>query len=201
MSMGFILFILLILLSLSLFLSLYKKGPLKRIIYSFRILTVVLGVAFFTYWFVEKSLDKFMKNAIGLQLINELPQPLDFYIITVEKKDGEKVYQTEHLGKLRTDHYRINYLKMANSNEYWVVGYLGKNLSYFSAQFVPNKSMDQIVNVNNYTVESEQLSEIAKLHVDDYRSKDLRTAVRVTLVLLLLFLNIGWLMTKDKGDH
>ena len=189
--MGFLLFIVLLLLILSLLLSVIKTGRFKRTAIAVRAMSIAAGIGFFSYWFVDKSIDKYLKDSMAFQIINELPQPLDFYVVTVEKKDGQKTYSTKHIGKIRTDHYRLDYLRMANSNEYWLAGYLGKNLSYFSPKYVPNKNIDQIVNINNYKIEDEPLAEIAKSYIEEYKSQDLRTAIRVTLGLLLLFLNIG----------
>jgi hypothetical protein len=52
---------------------------------------------------------------------------------------------------------------MDKSDEYWVVGYLGKkNLVYFSQNSVPNKNIDQIIEVQNYIIQSSKLSDLAK---------------------------------------
>jgi len=188
---GFLLFILFILLILSLLLVLVKGGRYKKASVFFRILSIVLGISIFTYWFVEKSIDKFLRNSVTLQLINELPQPLDFYVVKVEKKEGENLYVTDHLGIIRTDHYRLDYLKMSRSEEYWIAGYLGKNLAYFSDQYLINKNFDQVISVKGYTIADENLAEIAKKHVEEYKDQDLGFAIWMTLCMLLIVLNIG----------
>ncbi len=196
--MGFLLFIVLLLLILSLILSVIKTGRFKRTAIAIRVMSIAAGIGFFAYWFVDKSIDKYLKDSMAFQIINELPQPLDFYVVTVEKKDDQKVYTTKHIGKIRTDHYRLDYLRMANSNEYWLAGYLGKNLSYFAPKYVPNKNIDQIVNIDNYKIENEELAEVAKTYIEEYKGQDLRTSIRITLSLLLLFLNIGlFIKIKD----
>ncbi|MEN2435157.1 hypothetical protein AAH994_07075 [Weeksellaceae bacterium A-14] len=194
--MIFLLFILFILLSLSLLLIIARKGKFRKLAFAFRMGSVILGIALFTYWFVEKSIDQYLKNSIALQLINELPQPIDFYIIKLEKRSEDTRMLTEHLGKIRTDHFRLEYLKMAYSDEYWVAGYIGKNMVYFSDHYVPNKNMDQIVNVNNYVDMNENLSEKAKILVDEYKNQNKGIAVWITMDLLLIFLNIGMLIRK-----
>ena len=189
--MGYLLFILLNLLIISLLLSVIKNGKWKRFAVAFRTSTIVFGIGFFTYWFAQKSMDKFMKDAMAVQIINELPQPLDFYIITVERRAEEKIYKTRHIGKVRMDHYRLDYLKMSKSNEFWLVGYIGKNVSYFTRQFVPNKNIDQIITINNYTIEDESILDIAKEYIDVYKQSDVRYSVWISMALLLLFINIG----------
>jgi hypothetical protein len=104
-----------------------------------------------------------VENSVALQVINKLPQPLDFYVLTLNDAEAGKVIETKHLGKIRPEYYRIEYLKMDKSDEYWVVGYLGKkNLVYFSQNSVPNKNIDQIIEVQNYIIQSSKLSDLAK---------------------------------------
>ena len=189
--MGYLLFILLNLLIISLILSVVKSGKWKRITVAIRMGTIAYGIGFFAYWFAQKSMDKFMKDAMAVQIINELPQALDFYIIAVERGTEDNIYKTRHIGKVRMDHYRLDYLKMSKSNEYWIVGYIGKNVSYFTRQFVPNKNIDQIITINNYTIEDESVLEIAKGYIETYKQSDVRYSVWISLALLLLFINIG----------
>jgi hypothetical protein len=59
---------------------------------------------------------------MSIQVINRVNQPLDIYAIKVIDKDQNK-FLTKHLGKVRTNHYQIDYFVMSNSNEFWVVAY------------------------------------------------------------------------------
>ena len=185
------LYILIVILSFSLFLNLIRSGILKKCATVFRIFSIALGVSLFTYWFIEKSIDRLLQNSLSLQIINELPQPLDFYIITPDKKEGDSLYTTEHFGNIRTDHYRLDNLMMKNSSEYWIVGYIGKNIAYFSKQSVPNINIDQVISINNYTIEDDSLAETAKEYIESYKAENMNNAFWVTMGLLLLFLNIG----------
>ena len=189
--MGFVLFLLLIMLSVSLVLSSVKKGRFAFAAKIFRIVSIVLGISIFTYWFIVRSIDKYLPNSVSLQVTNELPQALDFYIIRVDKKDGKKARVTSHLGNIRPDHFRLDYLIMKNSEEYWLAGYLGKNLVYFSKHFVPNKNIDQTVAVKNYTIENEDSASHAKVEVEKLTFSNMRMAVWATFNLLLIFLNLG----------
>ncbi len=111
----------------------------------------------------QKSAVAFVDNSVGLQVVNKLPQALDFYLINVDKVDKSTTLIPKHIGKIRPEYYRVEYLKMDKSDEYWIVGYLGKkNLVYFSQHAVPNKNIDQIVEVQNYINQSMKLSDAAK---------------------------------------
>ena len=86
---------------------------------------------------------------------------------------------------------------MENSDEYWIAGYLGKkNMVYFSQHAVPNKNMDQIIDVKNYINQSMKLSESAGKTIEKYRKSDMQTSVWVTLSLLLIFLNAALLINR-----
>lgn len=164
----------------------------------FRILTVVFSISIFTYWFIKKSAVGFVDNSIGLQVINKLPQTLDFYLISVDH-DANGELLPRHIGKIRPEYYRIEYLQMSKSDEYWIIGYLGKkNMVYFSQHSVPNKNMDQIVEVQNYINQSVKLSEMAKKQVDAYNYENAKLGIWVTLDFLLLFLNLVLLLRKNK---
>lgn len=195
--MGFILFILFIFLSISLILTWYKEGRMGLWSKIFRTLVCVAAVAFFSYWFFEKSVVRFRENAISAQIINKLPQTLDFYIILVERKP-EKNYKTTHIGSIRNDHYRLEYLKMKNSEEFWVAGYLGKNMVYFSQNMVPNTNIDPIVEANNYIIQSAKLAETAKVYVQEEHVQSVSLSIWASLDLLLLFLNTILLLRRNK---
>ncbi|MCW3159898.1 hypothetical protein [Chryseobacterium oryctis] len=164
----------------------------------FRIVTLVFSISIFTYWFIKKSTIGIIKDSVALQLINKLPQTIDFYVITLDEPT-KGAFDTKHIGKIRPEYYRTEYLKMDNSNEYWVVGYLGKkNLVYFSQHSVPNKNIDQIIEVQNYINQSVKLSNRAKKQVEAYNYENTKLGVWVTLDFLLLFLNLVLLLRKKK---
>ncbi|KFF75348.1 hypothetical protein HX13_03790 [Chryseobacterium sp. P1-3] len=184
---------------LSLILYKVKSGRAAKWAKLFRILTVVFSISIFTYWFIKKSAVAFVDNSVGLQVVNKLPQTLDFYLIIVEKVDNNVVLNPKHIGKIRPEYYRIEYLKMDKSDEYWVAGYLGKkNLVYFSQHSVPNKNIDQIVEAQNYINQSVKLSEAAKKQVDAYNYENTKVGIWITLDFLLLFLNLVLLLKKNK---
>jgi hypothetical protein len=196
--MGFIISIIFFSLILSLFLYKVKSGDFAKWAKIFRVFTLVLSISLFTYWFIKKSSIGIVSNSVSLQVINKLPQPLDFYVINVNNLDKSGTFETSHIGKVRPEYYRIEHLKLTKSDQYWIVGYLGKkNLVYFSQHAVPNKNMDQIVEVQNYIIQSEKLSEQAKKHVETYNFENMQTGIWVTLCFLLIFLNVS-LMLKKK---
>lgn len=194
-------FLLLFLLIFALVLSLFKTGKNARIARAFRILITFLGILFFGYWFFQKSLNNFLEKSMSVQVINRLNQPIDFYAIKVINKDKNQ-FLSKHLGKIRTSHYQIEYFDMSNSNEYWVIGYLPKSkMVYFTQHSVQNKEADQKIEVKNYLNQSVKLSEKAQEVVDNLKLGNIGQSVKVTLTLLLLFLNIVLLTRKKSYSH
>ncbi|MGI9581132.1 hypothetical protein ACR1PO_07945 [Chryseobacterium sp. RRHN12] len=197
--MTLIIFIIFLACVFSLVLFKVRSGSMARWAKLFRIVTVVFSISVFTYWFIKKSAVAFVDNSVGLQVVNKLPQTLDFYLINVNKTDQSTALEPKHIGKIRPEYYRIEYLKMDKSDEYWIAGYLGKkNLVYFSQHSVPNKNIDQIVEVQNYINQSMKLSDAAKKQVDAYNYENTKLGIWITLDFLLLFLNLVLLLRKNK---
>ncbi|WP_431610975.1 hypothetical protein [Chryseobacterium sp. 'Rf worker isolate 10'] len=197
--MTLIIFIIFLASVLSLVLFKVKSGGMAKWAKLFRIVTLVFSISVFTYWFIKKSAVAFVDNSVGLQVVNKLPQALDFYLINVNKTDKNTTLEPKHIGKIRPEYYRIEYLKMDKSDEYWIAGYLGKkNLVYFSQHSVPNKNIDQIVEVQNYINQSMKLSEVAKKQVEAYNYENTKLGIWITLDFLLLFLNLVLLLRKNK---
>ena len=194
-------FLLLFLLIFALVLSLFKTGKNARIARAFRILITFLGILFFGYWFFQKSLNNFLEKSMSVQVINRLNQPIDFYAIKVINKDKNQ-FLSKHLGKIRTNHYQIEYFDMSNSNEYWVIGYLPKSkMVYFTQHSVQNKEADQKIEVKNYLNQSVKLSEKAQEVIEYLKLGNIGQSVIVTLTLLLLFLNIVLLTRIKVSSH
>ncbi len=197
--MTFIIFIIFWASVLSLILSKVKSGNAAKWAKLFRVLTLVFAISVFTYWFIKKSAVGIVKNSVALQVVNKLPQPLDFYVINQSDVDNNGILDTKHIGKIRPEYYRIEYLKMDKSDEYWIVGYLGKkNLVYFSQHSVPNKNIDQIIEVQNYINQSMRLSDKAKKQIEVYNYENIKEGIWVSLDFLLLFLNLVLLIRAKK---
>ncbi|ASW76129.1 hypothetical protein IQ37_06000 [Chryseobacterium piperi] len=197
--MGLIIFVIFLCSVLSLILSKVKSGKGAEWAKLFRIATLIFSISVFTYWFIKKSAVGVVSNSVGLQVVNKLPQTLDFYVINVNNPDKNATLEAKHIGKIRPEYYRIEYLKMDKSDEYWVIGYLGKkNLVYYSQHSVPNKNIDQIVEVKNYINQSAKLSEIARKQIDAYNYDNVKLGIWVTLDFLLLFLNLVLLVRVKK---
>ncbi len=166
----------------------------KARVFSFSIATLcLLG---FGYWFSQKSTSFLIQDAVSTQVISKLPQAVDFYVIKIEDHGQYTSYTTNHLGIIRPDHYRMLSLEMQQSEEFWVVGYLGKNLVHFSQFFVPNKNIDQIIKVENYNVENTTNSEIAGREILLQHQENRNLAILSTLITLFLFLLIILLIKK-----
>lgn len=189
--MEFILFGLFTMLCISLFLTIVKKNKFKGLFFLFRVFSVGIGIIFFTYWFFQKSIEQFLTDSTTVQVINELPQSIDFYIIKENQKDSKKKYWIEHLGKIRQEHYRLNYIKFKNNEDYWVCGFLGKNLTYFSKHTITNHNIDQIISIKNFTIDNDSHLDHIAFHIKNYKSQYISLATWVSIVLLILFLNIA----------
>lgn len=164
-----------------------------------RIIITFSAAAYFTFWFVEKSVSQFLENSLAVQVINYLPQPIDFYIIRVQDDNGVQNYSSKHLGQIRPEYFRIEYLNMQKSDEFWVAGYIGKEkMVYFSQIAVPNKNEDKIVEVRNYINHSLKLSAIAADNVSKLKYDNIKLSIWVTLDLLLIFLNAVLLLRRRK---
>jgi|SRR6218665_1836719 len=166
-----------------------------------RTIITVSAAAYFTFWFVEKSVSQFLENSLAIQVINYLPQPIDFYIIRIEDSNDNQKFSSKHVGQIRPEFFRIEYLNMQKSNEFWVVGYIGKgNLVYFSQVAVPNKNEDKIIEVRNYINHSLKLSAIATEKVEELKYENIKLSIWVTLDLLLIFLNSVLLFRGSKKN-
>lgn len=195
--MVFIIFVIFWACVLSLVFFKIKSGRRAKWAKLFRITTIIFSISFFTYWFIKKSAVGFVDNSVGLQVVNKLPQTLDFYLIKVDTaKNGN--LEPKHIGKIRPEYYRIEYLKMDQSDEYWIIGYLGKNMVYFSQHAVPNKNIDQIVEVQNYINQSVKLSGTARKQVDAYNYDNSKLGIWISLDFLLIFLNLALLLRKNR---
>ena len=137
-----------------------------------------------------------------VQIINKMPLPLDIYLVKINRdEDAQKVFETRHVGPIRTNHYRMEYLDVENSDEFWIAALQGKNnMVYFSQHSLANKNEDRNIEIQTYLNQSEKLSAIAKMKIDDLKLQNSKNAVWTVLDLLLLFLNIFLLFRKRKLD-
>ncbi|WP_312421665.1 hypothetical protein [Epilithonimonas sp.] len=194
-----IIFLILIFLIIALFLSGIRSEKWNLWSKVARIIITFSAASYFTFWFVEKSVSQFLENSLAVQVINYLPQPIDFYIIRVQDDNGVQNYSSKHLGQIRPEYFRIEYLNMQKSDEFWVAGYIGKDkMVYFSQIAVPNKNEDKIVEVRNYINHSLKLSAIAAENVSKLKYDNIKLSIWVTLDLLLIFLNAVLLLRGRK---
>ncbi|MDW8549187.1 hypothetical protein NG800_009715 [Epilithonimonas ginsengisoli] len=192
--------LILIFLIIALFLSAVRGGKWSFWNKVVRTIITISAATYFTFWFVERSVSQFLENSLAVQVINYLPQPIDFYIIRIQDQVPEyQKFSSKHVGQVRPEYFRIEYLNMQKSNEFWVVGYIGKgNLVYFSQVAVPNKNEDKIIEVRNYINHSLKLSTIATEKVAELKYENIKLSIWVTLDLLLIFLNAVLLFRSNK---
>lgn len=188
-----------VLLSAALFLSIVKRGRFAVPAKIGRLFIVILSLIFFTVLFIQKSAEQFEENKMTIQVVNKLPQPLDFYIIKKENSGENVTYQTKHIGSIRANHFRLAYEDMEGSDELWLAG-IAKNgkLQYFTQHSIPNKNMDQTLEVRSYLNQSLKLSEIAKAEVAVFKVNNITEGIWYTLDMLLLFLNVTLLLKREK---
>lgn len=188
--------VLLFLLIIALFAGLFRRGRAASWSKILRVAVIVSGLGFFAWWFVESSVTKFYKDALALQVINKLPQTLDFYIVEVGTPDTPKKFETMHIGKIRPEYYRLEYLRQTTAQEIWVAGYVGKRQVYFSQHKILGKNYDQIIEVRDYINQSVRLSGIADAEISKFLSSQSSVSIWVTLDFLLILLNILILLRK-----
>ena len=199
--MVYLFLLLFVMLSAALMSTVLKTGRLRFWGRMFRLFVVLFSAGVFAYYFVSRSLPHFREDALTVQIINKLPFPLDFYVVRVDSIDGSKSFETLHPGDIRSEFYRIEYLDKKNSDEFWVAGFLGpKNMVYFSQHPIPNKNEDQIVEIHNYTNDNPSLSAAAAKLVETLKFENMKTAIWITLDLLLLFLNFTLLVRRSKKN-
>lgn len=188
--------ILFIFLCFSLLLSTIRTGRLALSIKILRWVITIGGIAFFSWWFFKKSFPRLTDNSLSVQIINNLQQPIDFYTVRINKSPdaGDVV---NHLGTIRSGYYRIEYFNVKNSDEYWLMGFIGKKkLVYFSQHAVVNKNEDQLIEVRNYINQSQRLSDLGVKKVNTYVNDTVAEAIWITLDFLLIFLNLVLLLRK-----
>lgn len=199
----FSIFILLFLaLSTSLIIYPFKNGKRGFWTKIFRFFVVLISVGVFAYFFITKSLTRFKKDAMTVQIINKMPLPLDVYLVKINQDDeAQKVYETRHVGMIRTNHFRMEYLEVKKSEEFWIAAFLGKNdMVYFSQHSLAHKNEDRNIEIQTYLNQSEKLSAIAKEQIENLKFENSKIAIWIVLDLLLLFLNIVLLFKKRKID-
>ena len=143
------------------------------------------------------------KDVLTVQIINKTPLPIDFYLLKINGNDNksQKNIETRPVGIIRSDHFRMEYLDVENSNEFWIVGFLGKkNRVYFSQHSLAQKNVDQNIEVKNNLNQSDKLSKIAQTKIDELRFQNRQNAIWITLDLLLLFLNLVLIFRKKSYE-
>ncbi len=194
--MNFLIFIIFLALSFAVSLSFIKRGRYILRAKVLRFIITVAAIVYFVVLFINKSSNVLHTDAMVMQIINKLPQTIDFYVVKINKT-GDKKYELFHSGKIRPEYYRLEYFKMENSGEYWIAGYLGKkNMVYFSQHSVPSANIDQIVEVQNYIIQSQKLASESQKIIDGERMQAIGSAIWITLDFLLIFLNIVLLIKR-----
>ena len=195
-----IFFLLFLMLFTSLLVYPFKNGKRGFWAKMFRTFVVVISVVIFAYFFITKSVRQFTKDALTVQIINKMPLPLDVYLVKInQEEDSTKIYETKHVGSIRSNHYRMEYLNVQKSEEFWIAAFLGKkNMVYFSQHSLTNKNEDRNIEIQTYLNQSEKLSGIADTKIEELKIENSKSAIWLTLDLLLLFLNIVLLFKKRK---
>ena len=198
-----IFFLLFLALSVSLILYPFKNGSVGFWTKVFRIGVVIIALGIFSYFFITKSLTQIGKDALSVQIINKMPLPLDVYLVKIDQdEDAQNIFETRHLGNIRTNHFRMEYMDVKNANEFWIAAFLGKQeMVYFSQHSLANKNEDRNIEIQTYLNQSEKLSAIAQTKIDELQIENSKNAIWITLDLLLLFLNIVLVFKKRNLER
>ncbi|WP_018675852.1 hypothetical protein [Riemerella columbina] len=190
--------ILFILLLLSLPASVLGKGYFKGKLLIYRNIVTGLALVFFSYWLFKSSVVKPLADGLALQLVNKHSEPMDFYSIEVYGEKNNNTYQVQHLGDIRPEHYRVEYLSLKETNEFWLIGYSKKKVAYFTQHVILNKNEDCYIEAANYLNQSTKLSLLANKEVQTYKKNNSRDAVWVVLSLLIVVINLILFFRKRK---
>lgn len=168
--------------------SRYFRGRL--LIY--RNIVTIGGIIFYGYYFFHKSMNLPDGKGVAIQVVNRHAESLDFYSIEVydDKNTG---YKVEHLGEIRPEHYRVAYLPLQGTSEFWLVAFSGKQLAYYTQHIVSNKNEDKYIEATHYLNQSTKLSTIAKKEVEHHKAENIHLAVWIVLSFLIILVNgISW---------
>lgn len=169
----------------------------KRIILIKWIVTIV-SITFYSIWFFVSSFSEKPIEAYSVEIVNKLPQSIDFYLIKMSENQEKRNHKVIHSGKIRPQHYRLEQFDMEGFNELWLVGFLGKdNLVYYSQHAIPNKNVDAVMEVSNYMITSRTLSEKAKKWVGYHIQDNYRLGAYISLSFLFILINLITLPQKN----
>ena len=183
---------------ISMILSSLRDHPNAYFFRFLRLVSTVTGILFYTFWLCRDLIVPFNDNLTEVKIINKLPQPLDFYMIQVQRNTGLNtsksagpVYRQKHTGRIRPEHYRPEYLALDKDPEFWLAAYRGKKeLVYFTQQLAQPTEKSKTIEVDNYFVQSRKLSKIANDVLEDHRKDIISHVVWITLSILLIFINL-----------
>lgn len=180
------------LLALALVASLFRTESARQWLAWFRSAVIISCLSFFSWQFLRSSVDRNPAEALAVQLINKLPQTLDFYLIL----QHGKTEMLEHPGKIRPEHFRLEKLDAAMVKNFSIAATLGQNLVYYSHHPIANKNMDVMLEIDNYTIENQKAADVALEGIKKFQEEQIRHGIWASLDFLLLFLNIVLLVRR-----
>lgn len=195
--MTYLLLIVLLLLFLSLFVSVIKSESWTKKIKGFRIIVSVIALLFTTFLFLQASIS-LSSSHHKVKISNRLPQGLDFYILQ-PSQDQKSIDKIQHVGEIRPDYFRKQDVALIQNQVFWIVGYLGQNMAYFSKNIFNSKEGLQEVDVNFYRLPKTDVLQQIELAIQQENHLFRDQAIVVSLILLLLFLNLVLLLRKKTS--
>lgn len=165
----------------------------KNAVYTYQYTVTALGILFFAYWFGKDFIVKKLGGVSQVTVINKLPQPLDFYLVTSQDK-GQKLTAV-HSGNIRPEHFREENLSLAGRDSVALAGFQGADNLVYYEQFPLKKGEKSLVlTAESYRISNTSASERATSLVTAQLNKTGAYAVYMALCLLLLFMNIVLLL-------
>lgn len=167
----------------------------RAAVYAYQYAVTTLGILFFGYWFGKDYVAEKLGGVSRITVINKLPQPLDFYVLTSQNK-GKNV-KVIHSGNIRPEHFREENLSLRKADFIALAGYQGKDNLVYYEEFPSKKAKGEaVLTAESYRISDNAAADRASELVSGQLSHLNKDAVYMALCLLLIFMNIVLLLRR-----
>lgn len=167
----------------------------RAAVYAYQYTITTLGILFFGYWFGKDYVAEKLGGVSRVTIINKLPQPLDFYVLTVQNKG--KNLKTLHSGTIRPEHFREENLSLRKADFIALAGYQGEDNLVYYEEFPSKKGENPMVlTAESYRISNNAAADRASRQLAGQLSHLNKDAVYIALCLLLIFMNIVLLLRR-----
>lgn len=178
----------------------FWKDRLGNYLLPARIFTAGAIIFYYIYAAFIGNIGYFKKDYFAVQIINRIPENLDFYVVEVDRNKDKISYEIFHSGVIRSKYFRVEFLDLSKGRELWFTAFnQKKELVYFTQRIIVNENLDQKIEVSRYFNQSKKLSAIATIKVKQYQMLNIKNSIWISLAVLLLFLNLILIFRNSKS--